>query len=70
VRGLEKMVEDKKYCINIITQTSAIKKALSSVEDVILEKHLSTCAINQVKNKKESQLVKEILDVYKLSKNK
>ena len=53
VRGLEKMVEDKKYCINIITQTSAIKKALSSVEDVILEKHLSTCAINQVKNKKE-----------------
>ncbi len=70
VRGLQKMIEDRKYCIDIITQTSAVKKALSRIEDAILEDHLSTCAIKQIKNKKESQVVKEILDVYKLSKNK
>ncbi len=70
VRGLQKMVSDEKYCIDIITQTSAVKKALSSVEDVVLENHLSTCAIRQIKSKNESKAVKEILDVYKLSKNK
>lgn len=70
VRGLQKMVSDDKYCIDVITQTGAVKKALSSVEDVILESHLSTCAINQIKSKNESKAVKEILDVYKLSKRK
>lgn len=70
IRGLQKMVNDDKYCIDVITQTSAVKKALSGVEDVILENHLSTCAIKQIKGKNESKAVKEILDVYKLSKNK
>jgi len=70
IRGLQKMVIEGKYCIDIITQTSAVKKALSNVEDIILEDHLSTCTIKQIKDKKESKAVKEILSVYKLSKNK
>ena len=70
VRGLQKMILDEKYCIAIITQTSAVKKALSRVEDVILEDHLSSCAVTQIKSKRESQTVKEILEVYKLSKSK
>ncbi len=70
VRGLQKMIGEDKYCIDIITQTSAVKKALSGVEDVLLESHLSTCAISQIKNKEEPKVVKEILAIYKLSKNK
>ncbi len=70
VRGLQRMVDEDKYCIDIITQTSAVKKALSGVEDVLLESHLSTCAISQIKNKEEPKVVKEILAIYKLSKNK
>jgi DNA-binding FrmR family transcriptional regulator len=70
IRGLQKMISEDKYCIDTIMQTSAVKKALSGVEDIILESHLSTCMIHQIKNKKETKVVKEILDVYKLSKNK
>ncbi|MBU3968716.1 metal-sensitive transcriptional regulator [Patescibacteria group bacterium] len=70
VRGLQKMVEEDKYCIDIINQSSAVKQALSGVENLILEEHLSTCVIKQIRDKKESKAVKEIINVYKLSKNK
>lgn len=70
IRGLQKMVEEDKYCIDIITQASAIKAALSGVEDLLLENHLSTHVIEQVKNGKESQATEEILKVYKLKRKK
>lgn len=62
------MVEEDKYCIDVITQTSAIRNALKSVEDVLLEGHLSSCVVNQVKTGKEKKAVEEILKVYKLKK--
>lgn len=40
VRGLQKMVESDIYCIDVITQTSAVKQGLSNVEDLLLENHL------------------------------
>lgn len=68
IRGLQKMVEEDKYCIDVITQTSAIRSALRGVEDVLLEGHLSTCVINQVKSGKKDKAIEEILKVYKLKK--
>ena len=70
IRGLQKMVEDDVYCIDIITQASAVKEALSGVEDVLLENHLSTHVIHQVTNGKEDQAIEEILKVYKLKRKK
>ena len=43
VRGIEKMVEDDRYCIDILTQTNAIKAALHKVEEAILRDHVSHC---------------------------
>lgn len=68
VRGLQKMVGEDAYCIDIITQTSAIRSALKSLEDVLLESHLQSCVINQVKNNQEDKAVSEILQVYKLKR--
>lgn len=68
VRGLRKMVESGTYCIDVITQTSAVKRALSSVEDALMESHLSTCVIDQIKSGKESKAVGEILKVYGLKR--
>lgn len=70
VRGLQRMVQEEKYCIDIINQSLAIKEALSSVEDLILENHLSTHVVEQMKSGKEAKAIKEILSVYKLSKKK
>lgn len=68
VRGLQGMVENDKYCVDIIAQTSAIKQALSNVEDLLLNHHLSHCVIDQIKNSKEKKATEEILKVYKLKR--
>ena len=44
-RGLQKMVEDEKYCIDILTQVSAMTKALQSVALGLLDEHLSHCVV-------------------------
>jgi CsoR family transcriptional regulator, copper-sensing transcriptional repressor len=68
VRGLQEMIEKGVYCIDVITQTSAVKRALSSIEDVIMENHLSTCVAPQINKGQGAKATKEILEVYRLKK--
>lgn len=68
VRGLQELVSKDTYCIDVITQTSAIKSALSGVEDVLLENHLDTCASTQIKSGNTNKAKQEILKVYKLKR--
>lgn len=68
VKALQEMINKDVYCIDIITQTSAVKQALSSVEDALMENHLGTCVVNQIKKGKQSVAVEEILKVYRLKR--
>lgn len=68
VRGLQDMLEKDAYCIDIITQTSAVKQALSGIEDALMESHLGTCVIHQIQKGKEKTAVDEILKVYRLKR--
>lgn len=68
VRGLQRMLENDAYCIDVITQTSAVKAALSNVEDILLEGHLSHCLIEQIRDGKPEKAKEEILKVYKLNR--
>ena len=68
VRGLQKMVENDTYCIDVITQTSAVKQGLSNFEDLLLENHLGGCILDQVKSGQTNRAKEEILKVYKLKR--
>ena len=68
VRGLQEMITNGTYCIDIITQTSAVKQALSGVEDALMENHLGTCLIHQIQKGKETKAVEEMLKVYRLKR--
>ena len=68
VRGLQEMTEKGVYCIDIITQTSAVKRALSSIEDAIMENHLNSCVVPQIKKGNDKKATKEILEVYRLKR--
>jgi DNA-binding FrmR family transcriptional regulator len=68
VRGLREMVERGEYCVDVITQSSAIKQGLSNVEDLLLENHLSTCVIKQVKEGNSDKAVDEVLKIYQLKR--
>lgn len=70
VRGLQKMVHDDVYCVDVITQSLAVKHALSGVEDAVLEGHLSTHVIEQMRSGKHEKAIGEILKLYNLSKKK
>lgn len=68
VRGLENLIANDTYCIDVITQTSAIKQALSGVEDLLLKEHLGHCVVNQIKRGETDKATNEILKVYQLKK--
>lgn len=70
VRGLAKMVKEEKYCIDVINQSLAVKRALSGVEDLLLENHLATHVIHQIRHGQEKRALREIVSVYKLSGRK
>ncbi len=48
-RGLQKMVEEEKYCIDILTQVSAMTKALQSVALGLLDEHMAHCVVEAVR---------------------
>lgn len=68
IRGLQEMLIKDEYCIDVITQISAAKQALSSVEDALMENHLGTCVVHQIKKGKEKNAIEEILKVYRLKR--
>jgi DNA-binding FrmR family transcriptional regulator len=66
VRGIGEMVEGEKYCVDIITQIEAVREALSSVGDLIMQNHLETHVMHQMKHGAEKRAIGEILKIYKL----
>ncbi len=70
LNGLEKMIKEDKYCIDIITQSSAVRQALSGIDYLILENHLSTHVATQIKSGQGKKATAEILKVYRLSQRR
>jgi len=68
IRGLQDMLQKDAYCIDVITQTSAVKQALSGVEDALMEGHLGSCVVPQMKKGKGNTAIGEILKVYRLKR--
>ncbi|HEX8682346.1 MAG TPA: metal-sensitive transcriptional regulator [Ardenticatenaceae bacterium] len=72
VRGVERMVEEGKYCIDIIHQTQAIKRALDKVEQEILSDHLAHCVTTAMRSDdltERERVINELMDVFN-AKNK
>ena len=66
VRGLSRMVEDGRYCIDIVTQISAVRGALRRVEEEVLREHVAHCvehAISSGDAKQQREKVAELFDV-------
>ena len=67
LKGLEKMVDDNKYCIDIIRLSLAIQKSLQSFNKTVLENHLHEHIPHQFKSGKDKQAIKELSDIYFLN---
>lgn len=71
VRGITKMVEDDRYCIDVIHQIQAARAALGRVEEVVLHQHAETCVQSAIKSGNESdqqEKISELLDLISRSR--
>ncbi len=67
IRGVQKMTENHEYCVDIIIQIMAIKQALTSFEETLLENHLSTHVVEQMKSGQHKKAIDEVMKMYRLS---
>lgn len=68
VEGIKKMIEDNRYCPDIMTQIKAIRSALKSVEANILERHLAGCVTEAIESGTQKQQAKKIEEIKELFK--
>ena len=66
VRGVQRMIENHKYCIDILNQIYAIKGALARVEEKILEKHFQNCVTKAIKGTSEKEKQQKLDEILKL----
>ena len=59
------MVNEDAYCIDILHQSQAVRKALEQIDHLVLENHLTTCASDAIKKGKGEEAVREIMEVIK-----
>ncbi len=64
IRGIKQMIEDDRYCDDVLTQMLAVNKALESLENIILEKHLERCIAKQIKEG-HTEVTEEIMNLFK-----
>lgn len=62
-----KMVENGEYCIDVIHQSKAVQRALQEADSLVLENHLKTCASEAIKDGRQEEAVKELMNVFKRS---
>lgn len=68
LKKIREMVEEKRYCIDILQQTAAVKMALKKAEDLILKNHLQTCFIKAFRKNQSQKALREILEIFQKSK--
>lgn len=65
--GIRRMVEEDTYCVDILKQTFAVRRAIQKLESVLLEGHFHSCVIDGVKDGREDEVLGELLELYTLS---
>jgi len=66
IRGIQKMIDEGKYCVDILNQVHSVIFALARVEDKILEKHFENCVATAVKGKSETERKQKMGEVLRL----
>ena len=61
VRGIKNMVESDRYCVDILTQVSAVQSALNSFNKILLSQHIKTCVVDDIKSGND-EVVDELLN--------
>ena len=64
--GIRRMVEEDKYCVDILKQTFAVRRAIEKVESIILDGHLQTHVVEGIRDGREQDVLRELMELYSL----
>ncbi len=65
--GIRCMIEEDTYCVDVLKQTYAVRRAIEKLEGILLDGHLHTCVIKGVKEGRDEQVIGELLELYELA---
>ncbi len=66
IRGIHRMVDENRYCIDILSQTRAVVAAIRKVEDLIMFQHLHSCVVDSMRSDNEADKNKKIDEIMEL----
>ncbi|MDO8532713.1 MAG: metal-sensitive transcriptional regulator [Dehalococcoidia bacterium] len=66
--GIRKMIEEDKYCVDVLRQTYAVRKAIEKMEALMLEGHMHSCVVQGIKDGREKEIVGELMDLYNVGR--
>jgi DNA-binding FrmR family transcriptional regulator len=67
LEGVRKMVQEQKYCVDILKQLFAVRRAVEKLEATLLDGHLHSCVIKGIRDGREDEVVQELLELYTLA---
>lgn len=65
--GVKKMVDEDRYCVDILRQTFAVRRAIQKLESRLIDGHLRTCVVEGVKDGREEQILSELVELYEIA---
>ena len=65
--GVKRMVEEDKYCVDILKQTYAVRRAIEKVEGMLLSGHLDTCVVEGIRDGRDREVLGELMELYSLA---
>jgi DNA-binding FrmR family transcriptional regulator len=67
LQGVRRMIEEDKYCVDVLKQTYAVRRAIEKMEALMLEGHLHACVAEGIRDGREDEVIGELLDLYELA---
>lgn len=65
--GIRRMVESEQYCVDVLKQTRAVRRAIEKLEAIMLDGHLGDCVVEGIKGGREAQIIGELSELYRIA---
>ncbi len=65
--GIKRMIEADKYCVDVLKQTFAVRRAIEKMEAIMLSGHLHTCVVTGIREGREDEVLAELSDLYEMA---
>lgn len=67
LEGIRRMIEEDKYCVDVLKQTYAVRRAIEKMEALLLDGHLHCCVVEGIHDGRQDQVIGELLELYELA---